>query len=222
MANCLFHSGMQVSSDADGVVIVRDSPQARLFPASGGEDGISQPVWPFPPGTLDCHFNGPRFFRRQSHGKDNGNPFRRKAGPAHFLFHIKSEFRKRKFLTPPLTFVYKSIVSNDGTDTCQNNARTSLARLADQGHPARTGAGKERLAMKDKTIQAGNSARQSRSLKVEAVGDFSRGKIIPRIRIGGQWLEAAGFRPGHRVQVLMEQPGSLRLHFLAQGKEVAQ
>jgi len=68
------------------------------------------------------------------------------------------------------------------------------------------------------TFQVGTSDRRSRSLKVEAIGDFSRGKIIPRIRVAGQWLEQAGFKPGHRVQVLIEQPGSLTLRFVEQGK----
>jgi hypothetical protein len=31
-------------------------------------------------------------------------------------------------------------------------------------------------------------------------------------------LEQAGFKPGHRVQVLIEQPGSLTLRFVEQGK----
>jgi hypothetical protein len=62
---------------------------------------------------------------------------------------------------------------------------------------------------------------QARSLAIEATGDFFRNKITPKIRLSGQWLESAGFRPGHRVQVLMEQPGSLTLRFVEQGKEVA-
>ena len=38
-----------------------------------------------------------------------------------------------------------------------------------------------------------------RSLKIEAVGDFARRKIKPRIRLSGYWLERAGFKPGHRA-----------------------
>jgi hypothetical protein len=108
-----------------------------------------------------------------------------------------------------LTFVYKSLVSNFETAFCQNNARTSLARLADQRHPAVTGAGNERLAMK------------ARSLKIEKTGDFFKGKIIPRIRIAGHWLEQAGFKPGHRVEIHFDQPGNLTLRFQEQPMEVA-
>jgi hypothetical protein len=60
-----------------------------------------------------------------------------------------------------------------------------------------------------------------RLLKIEKTGDFCYGKIIPRIRIAGKWLEQAGFKPGHRVQVVTEQTGSLSLRFVAQGNEVA-
>ena len=54
----------------------------------------------------------------------------------------------------------------------------------------------------------------TRSLAVEAIGDPWRGQIKPRIRIAGQWLERAGFTPGHRVEVRLEQPGILTLRFL--------
>ena len=87
--------------------------------------------------------------------------------------------------------------------------------------PVRAGASRRESEMNAETFQAASSDRRSRSLKVEAIGDFSRGKIIPRIRVAGQWLEQAGFKPGHRVQVLIEQPGSLTLRFVEQGKGAA-
>ena len=62
---------------------------------------------------------------------------------------------------------------------------------------------------------------QARSLAIEASGDFFRRKVTPKIRLSGKWLELAGFRPGHRVQVIIEEPGHLRLRFLEQAKEVA-
>jgi hypothetical protein len=37
--------------------------------------------------------------------------------------------------------------------------------------------------------------------------------------LAGQWLEQAGFKPGHRVEVRVEQPGNLSLRFLEQPKE---
>jgi hypothetical protein len=157
--------------------------------------------------------NGPRhvlrFFRRQSNGKDNRDAFLGEPRPTHFLFHAKANFSKQKSLTLRLTFVNNSLASKFETAPCQNSARTSLARLADQRHPAVTGAGRERLAMK------------ARSLKIEKTGDFCYGRIIPRIRIAGQWLEQAGFKPGHRVEIHFDQPGNLTLRFLEQPKEVA-
>ena len=54
---------------------------------------------------------------------------------------------------------------------------------------------------------------KTRSLKIEAVGDFAHRKIKPRIRLSGQWLEKAGFKPGHRVEILELKPGELSLQF---------
>jgi hypothetical protein len=53
-----------------------------------------------------------------------------------------------------------------------------------------------------------------RRLKIESVGDFWRGKVNPRIRLNGQWLERAGFKPGNRVEVRFLQPGILTLHLI--------
>jgi hypothetical protein len=52
-----------------------------------------------------------------------------------------------------------------------------------------------------------------RRLKIEAVGDFAYRRIKPRIRLSGQWLERAGFKPGHRVEITSSQPGELSLQF---------
>ena len=76
--------------------------------------------------------------------------------------------------------------------------------------------------MNEGKLQVRSSGRRFRSLKVEAIGDFSRRKVIPRIRISGKWLEQAGFKPGHRVQILSDQPGTMSLHLLEQGKGAAQ
>jgi hypothetical protein len=40
-----------------------------------------------------------------------------------------------------------------------------------------------------------------RILKVEETGDFYASNVRPRIRLSGRWLERAGFKPGHGVQV---------------------
>ncbi len=50
-----------------------------------------------------------------------------------------------------------------------------------------------------------------RTLKIEATGDFWRGKITPKIRLTGQWLEQAGFKPGQRVTVELMDSGCLTL-----------
>ena len=50
-----------------------------------------------------------------------------------------------------------------------------------------------------------------RTLKIEADGDLWKGLIKPKIRLMGRWLEQAGFRPGHRVQVTCVAPGVIEL-----------
>lgn len=54
---------------------------------------------------------------------------------------------------------------------------------------------------------------KARTLKIEAIGDFALRKIKPRIRLSGQWLEQAGFKPGHRVEISLSKPGELSLQF---------
>jgi len=50
-----------------------------------------------------------------------------------------------------------------------------------------------------------------RTLKIEAEGDLWKGLIKPKIRLMGRWLEQAGFRPGHRVEVTCVAPGVIEL-----------
>jgi hypothetical protein len=54
---------------------------------------------------------------------------------------------------------------------------------------------------------------KTRSLKIEAVGDFACRKIKPRIRLTGRWLERAGFKSGHRVEISSPKAGELSLQF---------
>jgi len=186
-----------------------------------GEKRGSQPVGSCLAGITNCLADGSCFFRRQSNRKDNRDTLLREPGPTHFLFHSRSLFRLRKCLTVFWTFVYKRQVSNFETAPFQQSARTSLERLVTSDTRRQPGRAMKRLAMKAIALQLGNSDRRTRSLKIEEIGDFSRGKIIPRLRIAGQWLERAGFKPGHRVEVLIEQPGSLTLRFVEQSKEAA-
>jgi hypothetical protein len=55
--------------------------------------------------------------------------------------------------------------------------------------------------------------KNKRTLKIEAVGDFAAGRIKPKIRLKGHWLERAGFRPGHRVDVQCLKAGQITLQF---------
>jgi hypothetical protein len=50
-----------------------------------------------------------------------------------------------------------------------------------------------------------------RTLQIEADGDLWKGLIKPKIRLMGRWLEQAGFKPGHRVQVTCVAPGVIEL-----------
>jgi hypothetical protein len=54
----------------------------------------------------------------------------------------------------------------------------------------------------------------ARTLKIESAGDYWRGQVSPKIRLTGQWLERAGFKPGNRVEVEISQPGTMTLRFL--------
>lgn len=55
----------------------------------------------------------------------------------------------------------------------------------------------------------------SRRLKIEAVGDFCAGRVKPKIRLTGKWLEQAGFPPGEHVRVSLVAPGVMQLRSAA-------
>jgi hypothetical protein len=203
-------SKRRIAFGADGVSAEHSQRQhSPLFFPGRAEKRVSQPIGFCPARTLYGIVDRLRFIRRQPDGEDNGDTFCRKPWSAHFLFHATQHFRKLKCLTSFWTFVYKKQASNFGAKPFQQSARTSLERLANQRHPAVTGAGIQRLAMKADRFQV-------RHLKIEPIGDFFRGKIKPRIRITGHWLERAGFKPGHRVEIRVEQPGTMTLRFLEQ------
>jgi hypothetical protein len=52
---------------------------------------------------------------------------------------------------------------------------------------------------------------KTRTLKIESTGDFWAGKICPKIRLSGQWLEKAGFKPGNRVELSFLENGAITL-----------
>ena len=54
-----------------------------------------------------------------------------------------------------------------------------------------------------------------RVLKIEADGDFWRGRIRSKIRLTGRWLSNAGFSPGNKVEVICLEAGLLQLRATA-------
>lgn len=55
----------------------------------------------------------------------------------------------------------------------------------------------------------------TRTLKIEATGDFHGGKVKPKIRLCGKWLERAGFAPGSRVELILGEPGVMVVRCVA-------
>lgn len=53
--------------------------------------------------------------------------------------------------------------------------------------------------------------RPVRTLKIEEDGDYISGRIKPKIRLTGYWLERAGFKPGTRVSVTWLGSGVIEL-----------
>jgi cell division inhibitor SulA len=52
---------------------------------------------------------------------------------------------------------------------------------------------------------------KARTLKIEEDGDRWKGRIKPKIRLSGNWLERAGFKPGNRVAVMPISEGVIEL-----------
>ena len=50
-----------------------------------------------------------------------------------------------------------------------------------------------------------------RRLKIEEHGDHWKGRLRPKIRLIGRWLERAGFQSGGHVRVVCVAPGILEL-----------
>jgi hypothetical protein len=55
-----------------------------------------------------------------------------------------------------------------------------------------------------------------RTLKIEEDGDPRDGGIKPKIRLRGNWLDRAGFKPGTRVNVTCIAYGIIKLHAFGQ------
>ena len=50
---------------------------------------------------------------------------------------------------------------------------------------------------------------EPRTLKVEEIGDFWRGRTRPRIRLKGKWLAEAGIQPNNYVSIENPEQGRL-------------
>ena len=133
-----------------------------------GKECRSEPVGPLLAGSADCLCHLSRFVRSQAHGKDCCQAILfRQSRASHFLRHRKVEFVYKKYLTPFYFAFTKSRTSTIEVRPCRKNARASLARLANLGHPAATGADSGRLATK------------AFSYKVEKIGSEQPGEVAP-------------------------------------------
>jgi len=65
--------------------------------------------------------------------------------------------------------------------------------------------------LKSESLQRPEPDPSVRKLKIEAEGDTWKGRIKPKIRLMGRWLERAGFRPGNHVHVTCVAPGMIEL-----------
>ncbi len=52
---------------------------------------------------------------------------------------------------------------------------------------------------------------KTRTLKIEETGDPFKYGIVPKVRITGKWLEAAGFPPGERLTLTLISPGVIEM-----------
>ncbi len=71
--------------------------------------------------------------------------------------------------------------------------------------------GKGVLHKRAKYPAPGDPTLHVRMLKIEAHGDFWKGRLKPKIRLMGYWLERAGFKPGKQVHITCIAPGVLEL-----------
>ena len=55
------------------------------------------------------------------------------------------------------------------------------------------------------------TSQPDRSLKIEETGDAYKNGLKPKIRLMGNWLERAGFKPGRRVTIHCVSPGVMEL-----------
>lgn len=193
------------------------NPFSCLLPPGSGEKRGAQPIGFAFSRFADCFLDLREFIR----AKPCRDEFPQGFAPgflwsANFSSHTKIVSVTRKlFLHEDNLCVTDIQVSNETLLSSEQVAGTAAGESElTNSLPVRAGASQRESEMKAAQIQV-------RSLAIEKTGDFFHGKIVPRIRIAGQWLEQAGFKPGHRVEVSFDQPGNLTLRFLEQAEEVA-
>jgi len=187
----------------------------HLLLAGCRQEGSTEPVGPGLVGNTNGLRHFLRFVRSQAHGEHfSQGILLRETWPAHFLRHKKRLCVYNKCLTASYFSFTKGQVSTFETSLSSERVAGTAAGESELTNslPVSAGASQRESEMKAQTIQV-------RSLAIEKTGDFFQGKIIPRIRIAGRWLEQAGFRPGHRVEIQFDQPGQLTLRFLEQAQE---
>jgi hypothetical protein len=51
-----------------------------------------------------------------------------------------------------------------------------------------------------------------RKIKIEEHGDsYAKGGTMPKVRLKGRWLQAAGFNPGAHIELTVISPGVIEL-----------
>ena len=195
-----------------------------LMFAGCGEQSRSQPVRLTLSRLADCQLNFSELIGSQPHGNELAKGFPPwLPRSANFASHAKKDYVIRKLALQHAHLGVTNIqVSNETVLSSERVAGTAAGESElTNSLPVSAGASRRESEMSALAFQAGSSDRQTRSLKIEGIGDFARGKVIPRLRIAGKWFERAGFKPGHRVEVLIEEPGYMVLRFAEQGREAA-
>lgn len=186
----------------------------RLLLASCDEEGGSQPVGFALPRFADCFPDLCQFIWAESHAYEFGQGF----APglfwsANFPSHSKIIAVTRKLYLQDYNLCVTIIQVSNGTVLSSEEVAGTAAGESEltNSQPVEAGASRRESEMNAEALQV-------RSLKIEHAGDFFYGRVVPRIRISGQWLERAGFKPGNRVELVIEQPGTIRLRFVGEAK----
>ena len=169
--------------------------------AGSGEDGRAEPVRLRLAGSANGVQHVPSLFWAQAHRKHFSKcVFLRQSRPAHFLSHTKKSFCLQKVIDDKLFFVYRKSSLNCEAESCQQKCPHVSGMTSRPKTPGGNRGGQwERLAM------------NARLLKIERTGDFWRGRVKPQIRLKGEWLNRAGFKPGLHVEIRFGDSGCMTL-----------